>query len=191
MNNIKIHYSKKLIIQNFIHKNYFKSLGNNIRFGGTGQFYCSENISIGANVYLGRNFYMDAECDIRIGSGTMIGPKVTIISGTHNYNSLDLRAIPYDQRIIDTPVIIGDNVWIGANVTICPGAIIEEGAIVGMGAVIAGRVPEFSVVVSSKQIILKRRNVDVYQKLKKHGKIYNERMAGKKFEAVQKEELEI
>ena len=186
MNKVKINYKKNIIIQNFIHRNKFKSLGENIRFGGNGEFYNSQNITISDNVYIGRAFYMEAISEIKIGTGTMIGPKVTIIAGTHNYNSKDLQAIPYDKRIVDTPVIIGNNVWIGANVTICPGAVIEEGAVVGMGAVVAGIVPRYSVVVSSKQQIIKKRNEDIYAILKEQGKVYNLCMTTGEFELVKK-----
>lgn len=170
---IKVNRKKRKITQNIIRSNTFAFLGDNIRFGGTGKFFNSKNISIEDNVYLGRDFYIEAISNVRICSGTMMGPKVTIIAGSHNYNSDDLKAIPYDKRIVDTPVIIGRNVWIGANVTICPGAVIEEGAVIGMGTVVSGRVERNTVVVSSKQIVINKRNEDIYNHLKDNNKLYN------------------
>lgn len=187
MNKVLVNSKKNTIVQNLFHKNKFKSLGENLRFGGVGQFYNSQNITISDNVYIGRGFYMEAISDINIGSGTMIGPNVTIIAGSHNYNSRDLKAIPYDKRIINTPVIIEKNVWIGANVIITPGAIIEEGAVIGMGAIVAGRVPKYSVVVSSKQHIIKSRDSKVYEKLKESGQIYNTCMVEGNFEIVERD----
>lgn len=186
MNKIKICLSTSTITQNFIHKNQFRHLESNIRFGGTGHFYNSQNITIKENVYIGREFYMEAISEIIIESGTMIGPKVTMIAGSHNYNSEDLRAIPYDKRIVDTPIHIGKNVWIGANVTICPGTIIEEGAVIGMGTTISGCIPAYSVVVSSKPKIIKFRDKSKYIELKEQNMIYNTTMVSGPFEITPK-----
>lgn len=189
MNRIKVLKKQKKIVQNVFHSFAFSNLGENIRFGGTGKFFNSKNISIEDNVYIGRDFYIEAVSEIVIGSGTMIGPKVTIIAGSHNYNSPDLKAIPYDKRIIDTPVIIEKNVWIGANVTICPGTIIEEGSVVGMGTVVSGIVPRNSVVVSSKQIVIKKRDEKIYERLKKSNCLYNLLYVSGDFEVCKRELL--
>lgn len=189
MNKIKVNVEKATITQNYIHKYHFKFLGNNIRFGGTGNFFNSQNIVINENVYIGREFYMEAISDIVIESGTMIGPKVTMIAGSHNYNSSDLKAIPYDKRIVDTPIYIGKNVWIGANVTICPGAVIEEGAVIGMGTTVVGHVSAYSVAVSNKQTIIKYRNQNQYLKLKNENMIYNTQMTNGDFQIISKDLL--
>lgn len=186
MKKYKVFKGRNVIFMAPFSRYKFKSLGKNLRLGGKGNFYNSQNITIEDDVYIGRGFYFEAISEIIIETGTMIGPNVTIIAGTHNYNSTDLKAVPYDNSIIDTPVIIGKNVWIGANVSICPGTIIEEGAVVGMGAVVSGVVPSASVVVSNKQHILKYRNKEQYEALKKKHYVYNKTFAGKPFHLVKK-----
>lgn len=54
-----------------------------------------------------------------IGSGTIIGPKLTIYTANHRYE--DGNAIPYDDVLLPGKVEIGENIWIGGNVIIVPG----------------------------------------------------------------------
>lgn len=166
-----------------------KSLGENVRIAGKGDFVRPENIVIGNDVFIEEGFFIQARSAVKIGSGCMLGPRVTIVSGTHNYNSKDLRAVPYDDRYIDAPVSIGDNVWVGANASICPGAHIGEGSVIGMGAIVAGRIPSYSVVVSPKALVLKSRNKDRYRSLVEKDLVYNKVYAGRGFVDVKKEDL--
>lgn len=59
-----------------------------------------------------------------------------IITRNHNYDSHDLKFIPYDTLYINKPVVIKENVWIGSHVYILPGITIGEGAVIGMGSVL-------------------------------------------------------
>lgn len=167
----------------------FGSLGNNVRFGGASIFNRAENMFVGDNVFFGAECYFEAVSDIIIGSGCMFGPRVFCIAGTHNYDCNDLRAIPYDNRQIDQPIVIEDNVWIAGNVSIAPGAHIGEGAVIGMSAIVAGNIPPYSIVVNQKGVVIKKRNIERYEKLKQAGKIYNDIFAGKPFEMADKNSL--
>ncbi len=164
----------------------FGSLGDNVRFGGASVFNRAENIHVGNDVFFGAECYFEAVSTISIGSGCMFGPRVFCIAGSHNYDCSDLRAIPYDNRQVDQPIVIEDNVWVAGNVSIAPGAHIGEGVVVGMGAIVAGDVPPYSVVVGKKGTVVKERNVGRYEKLKQAEKIYSRLYAGKPFEMVDK-----
>lgn len=166
----------------------FGRVGTNVRLSAQGSFFGhTENIFIDDDVFIGREAYLDAVSEIHIGSGTMIGPRCTFIGGTHNYNSLDLKALPYDNVIIDRKIIIEKNVWIAAGVMVCPGTHIGEGAVIGAGTCIYGEIPSFSVVVSNGYKILKERDREQYMDLADNGNIYNKLFAGKPF--VKKAEL--
>lgn len=160
----------------------FESIGSNVRICSPGYFSCTENLTISDNVFIGREFYIEAQAKIKIGSGTMIGPRCTLISGSHCYDAPDLKAVPYDNRMKNLPIIIEKNVWIAANVNISPGTIIEEGVVIGSGASVYGIIPAYSVVVSSGYRILKERNIEKYRELTEKGAIYNLVYAGKGFE---------
>lgn len=170
-----------MVINLFFKKMKFKFLGNNIRISPGSKFFRTENITIKNDVFISTECYFEAVSDIIINSGCMIGPRVICIAGTHKYDDFDLKSIPYDNRIVDTPIIIGENVWIGANVTICPGTVIGEGAIIGMGSIIAGEIEPYAVVISQKARTIKYRNIEHYDKLKKEELIYNNIFAGTDF----------
>lgn len=76
---------------------------------------------------------------IKIGTNTIIGPGVTIVSLNHGM-ALKGEPLRY-QEWEEISVFIGDNVWIGANVVILPGTTIGTGSIIGAGAVIKGAIP--------------------------------------------------
>lgn len=167
------------------------SLGRNLRLGGRDiVFNNSKNIYIGDYVFIGSGCYFDAISRIAIGNGCMIGPRVFAVSGSHNYDSSDLMAVPYDRRQIDLPIVIEDNVWVAGNVSLAPGAHIGEGSIVGMGCTVAGYIPPHSVVLGKKAEVLKKRSSERYEKLVEEGMVYGKVFAGTGFELVDREELD-
>ena len=166
----------------------FGALGSGVRFGGTSSFFRSENIFVGGHVFFGAECYFEAVSEIHIGSGCMFGPRVFCVAGSHNYDSPDLRAVPFDDRQVDLPVVIGDNVWIGGNVTIAPGARIGEGSVVGSGAIVAGEIPPFSVVLGEKGQVVKSRDCSRYQRLVAEGAVFGRKYAGMPFEMLSRED---
>ena len=70
-----------------------------------------------------------------------------------------------------TAVTIEDNVWIGGKSIILPGVTIHEGAVIGMGAVVTKDVPKCAVVGGNPAKVLKYRDINQYEQLKKENKI--------------------
>jgi acetyltransferase-like isoleucine patch superfamily enzyme len=152
-------------------KNKFGEIGNNSKIK-LGHFNYPENIKIGDNVYIGPGFSFSATGGISIGNGVVFGPRVTIHTSNHNYDSSDLKSIPYDGKSILRSVIIEDNVWIGDHTFICPGVNIGEGSIIAMASVVAKDVPKYAVVAGNPAKIIKYRNIDRYEQLNSKGNIY-------------------
>lgn len=149
----------------------FKKLGNNVEvLRGTIAF--SENIEIGDNVYIGPESYIFAQGGISIGSGTILGPRVTILTNNHHYDGEDLESVPYDGKNILAKVTIGENVWIGANTSIVPGITVGEGAIIAMGSVVTRNVPKYAVAGGNPAEVIKYRDINRYEELKADSKIY-------------------
>jgi acetyltransferase-like isoleucine patch superfamily enzyme len=113
--------------------------------------------------------HWNAEGGIKIGKYVHFGPRVTILTVSHNYMG---EAIPYDETFILKGVVIEDFVWVGCDVVIAPGTHIEEGCIIAMGATVSGRIPKGSIVGSAKSRVLKTRDMDKYEKLKVEGKFH-------------------
>lgn len=150
----------------------FKLIGNNVEIMTGSKFGDAKNIEIGNNVYIGPNGFYNGHGGIKIGSGTILSHRVSIMTINHNYNSDNLRSIPYDSKVIYKPVIIGENVWIGSNVNIIPGITIGEGVVIGMGSVVTKDIPPFLVVGGNPAKVIKKRNIEKYKELKKQDKIY-------------------
>ena len=157
-------------------KKKFKYIGKNSKFKYIhSNFAYSENISIGDNVWIGKGADFDGAGGITIGNGVIFAPNVVIYSRTHNFNSLELKALPFDNIMLISPVVIKDYVWIGRMVIILPGVTIGKGAIIGAGAVISKDVPDYAVVVGNPAKIVKYRDKDIFEKLysEKEPFVYN------------------
>lgn len=97
-----------------------------------------KNTYIGNNVYVNFNLTLVDDTRIEIHDHTMIGPNVTIVTGTHPLEP-QLRK---QKAQYNLPVIIEENVWIGAGVIILPGVHIGQNSVIGAGSVVTKNIPE-------------------------------------------------
>lgn len=139
--------------------------GKHVHFDRSDLLNYPQNIELHDYVHLQPNCRLYGIGGIIIGKGTILSHEVQILSSNHNYDSLDLRFLPYDQRVIREKVIIGDYVWIGTRALILPGVTIGNGAVIGAGSVVTKEVPECAVVGGNPARILKYRNVEIFKKL--------------------------
>ncbi len=140
----------------------------------TVKLYDGVHIMAPDRCHLGKHVHIhDAEWNatghIHIGNYVHFGPRVTILTLSHNHEG---ESIPYDDTHIYKPVVIEDCVWIGAEVVIAPGTHIEEGCIIAMGATVSGRIPKGSIVGAPKVRTLKMRDMEKYERLKAEGKFH-------------------
>ena len=131
---------------------------------GKPELHGSKNISLGRNLYLYRELYLETRDDgqirlgddvvisrgvhivahqqVTIGNGSMVGEYTSIRDANHRFGAgVTLRSSGMDS----SPVVIGENVWIGRGVTILPGVIIGDGAVIGANAVVTHSVPAMAV----------------------------------------------
>ena len=145
-------------IVGFSYLNMIKNKGLRCIFEGGGDLYHPSNITLGSDVYLGKNFFLQGAGRISIGSYTHISRNVVVHTSNHNYNG-DL--LPYDKKQMLSPISIGNYVWIGMNVLILPGVKIGDGAIIGMGTVVTKDVPENAIVTGDGYILRGTRDKKV------------------------------
>jgi acetyltransferase-like isoleucine patch superfamily enzyme len=166
---------------------HFRNIGVNTHYKGINSKYVyEEKISLGNNVYIGHHANFDGAGGIEIGNGVIFAPEVIIYSRTHNYDSDNLKALPFDHIMLISKVIIQDYVWIGRRVIILPGVTIGTGAVVGAGSVVSKDVPPYAVIVGNPAKIVKYRNKEVFDKIRSEKEPFVYAKLGHKKEIKQK-----
>ena len=122
-------------------------------------FSFHKNISIGRYCRIGRECHLDGEAGISIDDGTILAPRVVILTSSHFYDQNQL--LPYNEMDKRSPVLIGSGCWIGWGAFILPGVEIGDGAIVAMGAVVTKNVGPGEIVAGNPaKVVRKRQNID-------------------------------
>ena len=88
---------------------------------------------------------------IRLGAGTMVGPRVTFITMGHPVDPGERR-----EFLTGAPIDVAENVWIGAGAMILPGVSIGRDAVIAAGTVVADDVPAASLVAGPKGTVRRR-----------------------------------
>ena len=143
-----------------------KNCGQNCYLHGAITVAYPERLSIGNNVHINDNAFINARGGVIIGDNTHISRNLTLYSYSHNYKG---KALPYDDTAIKKPVVIGRNVWIAMDVKIVPGVTIGDGAIIGLGTVVSKDIPSLAIVGNQPPRIIKYRDEAHYKDLEKSG----------------------
>jgi acetyltransferase-like isoleucine patch superfamily enzyme len=106
------------------------------------------NLELGERVFINQNCTFLDYAGIRIGTRTMIGPRVTFITSGHPVDPEERR-----HYLTGAPIDVAENVWIGAGATILPGVSIGRDAVIAAGAVVADDVPARSLVTGPKAAV--------------------------------------
>lgn len=165
------------IIRNFFNKKWIfqyeverlcGSFGSNLKING--QCYgIHENVNFKNNVNI-NGLRILGLGKVEIGNYFHSGMGLTIITSNHNWDSNE--SIPYDKKRINKTTIIKDFVWVGHNVIINPGVKIGEGAIIAAGSVVVKDVPDLAIVGGNPAQIIKFRDSEKFNRLKKDGKFF-------------------
>ena len=133
-----------IALRSGLFRRYLKSCGENLNIHEGVRVRNIDNLSIGNNVALGPNNFIQAAGGVIIGNDVLFGPDVKIWSANHRFSDSDKPVSA--QGYIYKKVVIGNNVWIGSNAFIMPGAKIGDGCIISAGSVVAGRkIPPFTI----------------------------------------------
>jgi len=115
-------------------------------FGGGGEsvwmqppFFCDygANIELGERVFFNFNCVVLDVCPVRIGSFTLFGPAVQILTPMHPFDAALRRRQEFGK-----PITIGSDVWVGGGAIILPGVRIGSRAVIGAGSVVTRDVPD-------------------------------------------------
>jgi len=141
----------------------FKALQKPLFINTTATFNFQKNISLGQYVRVGSQCHIDGEGGVTIEKGTILAPRVVILSSTHQYQTGE--SLPYGNQDLHKAVHIGKGCWLGWGAMIVPGVTIGDGAIVGMGSVVTKDVPAGAIVGGNPAKIIKQRDTEAIQDL--------------------------
>ena len=103
---------------------------------------------VGDKCFFNQNVSITCKKNIVIGDRCQIANNVVIVdhdhAGSENWESY-----------VETPVVIGNDVWIGANVVIMRGTTIGDKAVIGAGSIVKGNVPAGKVFYQKRETIIK------------------------------------
>jgi maltose O-acetyltransferase len=95
------------------------TVGSNVRIVSSARFYLNGKLAIGDNTWVGHEaLIIGGAADISIGDNCDIGPRVSLVTGSHRFGGLE------------------DGVWLGASVTVLGGVTIGAGSMVAAGALV-------------------------------------------------------
>lgn len=136
---------------------YFGSCGKNITIYQGVRFRGIHRLSVGNNVYIGVDNFIQASGHVVLGHDVMLGPGVKIWSVNHKTEDI---TIPIAEQGYDyKKVLIGNGVWVGANVFIMPGVNIPEGCIISAGSVVGVKnYPPFSILSGNPARVIGNRS---------------------------------
>lgn len=92
------------------------------------------NVKLGAGVFINFNCVLIDSYLITIGARTLLGPNVSIYSGTHPLDPALRKGTQGPE--MDKEVHIGEDVWIAGDVNILPRVRIGKGVTIGAGSVV-------------------------------------------------------
>jgi maltose O-acetyltransferase len=141
-------------IRRWLASKIFKRIGLDTKVHSNVYFGSGVSVELGDFSSLNHGAWISN--DTVIGADVMMGPYIMILSGSHNFDHLDIpmREQGAPER---RPVIIGDDVWIGAKTIILPGVKVGDHAIIGAGSVVTKDVADYAIVAGSPAKFIKSR----------------------------------
>jgi acetyltransferase-like isoleucine patch superfamily enzyme len=138
-------------------------IGNNFTIRDTSKIDCigvlsdpADGLSIGNNVGISENCFIQVRGFLEIGDDVIIGPNSIIITENHRFvdTEIPIRLQGSNRK----GVVIGKNVWIGAGCKVLDGVNIGDNAIIAAGAVVINDVPPYSIFGGIPAKLIKRRD---------------------------------
>lgn len=106
-------------------------------------------LQIGDKCFFNQNVSITCKKSIVIGDRCQIANNVVIVdhdhAGSENWGNY-----------VETPVVIGNDVWIGAGAVILRGTTIGDKAVIGAGSIVKGAVPAGAVYYQKRETVIRQ-----------------------------------
>lgn len=137
------------------------AVGNNFHVGLGSRIWAPRSLSIGHDVYVGKNATI--EVDGQIGDGVLFA-NVSAIVGRRDHDLQDIGTSIRSSRWVGDfpaelshPTLIGSDVWVGYGAIILSGISIGDSSIIAAGSVVVSDVPPNTVVAGNPAKIVGTR----------------------------------
>ena len=116
-------------IKVFILKLFGATVGKNVCIKPNVNIKYPWFLSIGNNVWIGEEVWIDNLAQVSIGDHVCISQGALLITGSHNYSS-----VSFD--LLMKPITLENGVWVCAKAVVCGNVVCGEHAIITAGAVV-------------------------------------------------------
>lgn len=147
-------FTPVLRFRGFLARPAFKKCGRNFQLASGTIINWSSNISIGHNVFIGNECWIQGVGQVVLEDETMLGPFTVLASNEHIRENGSYRFGHHRRK----KMTVGKGSWTGAHVVITAGVNIGQGSAIGAGAVVVKDVPDNCVVGGVPAIIIKRND---------------------------------
>lgn len=109
-------------------------------------------LTIGDNVWLGENCWIDNLDNVIIGNNVCISQGALLITGNHDYTKVDF---PYRNA----PILIEDGAWVGAKAVVAPGVNIRSHSILTLGTIMTKDTEPYGIYQGNPGVKIKERTI--------------------------------
>lgn len=113
-------------------KPFFKFCGKNPQIGPGVILNNIRNISIGDNVYIAHNVWINASGGIKIGQDSIIGPYSVVATSQHLFKGNKFS----NTESIVKPIEIGSGCWLASHVVVTSGVTVHDACLISAGSVV-------------------------------------------------------
>jgi len=140
-------------IKNFLLKLFGAKLGKQVEIKPCVNIKYPWHLTIGDEVWIGENVWIDSLVPIIIGSNICISQGAMLLTGSHNYKkpSFDL---------ITGSVILEDGVWIGAGAIVNQGITVYSHAILTSGSVATKNLEPYTIYQGNPAVKIRTRVIE-------------------------------
>jgi acetyltransferase-like isoleucine patch superfamily enzyme len=99
---------------------------------------CARRLRLGSGCVIGPDVTLCLDAPITLGSRVSIGPRAILYTATH---SLGVASRRMQLGVLARPIVIEDGAWVGMGALVLAGVRVGQGAVVAAGAVVNEDVP--------------------------------------------------
>lgn len=129
-------------LRGLLYRPFIGKCGKNFQVASGVNLLNAHNLTIGDDVYISYDAWLNALGDLTLGDQVIIGPRVSISTLTHVYKEKSFRFGGASYGAVK----IGKGTWLAANASVKYGVSIGEGCLVGANTVVIKDVDDYKFV---------------------------------------------